>query len=91
MFKGYLLQNTDKVMSLWGARVPWLFRDGDFTKLYQRIADNDYFGTLATHLRMMRDDQKVNVDILQQAEEELVYLQKNYTLSKKEEREILIG
>jgi len=56
------------------------------------IKSNDYFGTLATVLSMMRQNMEsykdkrcdiMNIKILKKIENDLMFLQKNYKIDKK--------
>lgn len=82
---------------------PYFFHDGDSLQFRQHIKDNDYFGTLATHISIVRNHlegqpknlqkfYKDQIESLEKAEEELVYLQKHYELRRKiNQRQRLIG
>lgn len=92
----YHMHTNNLSTSTWN-QILWLFRDGfDRKKIHQRVTDNDYFGTLATHLQILRTeiDREINDDrlaTLRRFEEELIYLQRNYSILEKEEKEVLIG
>jgi hypothetical protein len=61
-------------------------------QLEHHIANDDYFGTLATVLNMARQTlekdmrgpkKNWHIKLLQSLEEDLMYLQKNYQITKK--------
>lgn len=58
----------------------------DLDGLKFHIKSNDYFGTLATILSLIRqsiEKREVNIETLKKVERELMYLQKNYKIIKK--------
>jgi hypothetical protein len=52
------------------------------------VENNDYFGTLATVLNLLKHDiskcgHKMEIDVLDRKVDELVYLQNNYMINRK--------
>ena len=81
------LKDTDKKVK----------KNSDISNLFFHISKQDYFGTLATVLQLMREtllskdisneNKKWQIEVLLRNREELLFLQKNYKIVSKKENE----